>query len=135
LLADFRDPRTIPALKKAFDEFANRPRKTKDEADIKWAVRAYGDMKSKELAPSVLAAFEKLEAHTMLGGITYRDYSEAMVAAPDPGWSSSLIALLDQEMKDPQAAKTKEQARDLVDPFRSQQFWQVTAAQVLGELR
>src|SRR5690606_36129662 len=50
LLADFRDERSIPALKKAFEEFAKRPRETKDEQDIKWAIRAYGAMKSKELA-------------------------------------------------------------------------------------
>jgi HEAT repeat protein len=135
LLADFRDERAVPALKHAFEEFAKRPRNTKDEADIKWAVRAYADMKSKDLAPVVMAAFEKLQAHTMLGGITYRDYSEAMVAAPDPGWTSALIGLLGQDMKDPSSAKTKEQARDMIDPFRDQQFWQVTAAQVLGEIR
>jgi hypothetical protein len=135
LLADFRDPQALPALKAAFDEFAKHPRATKDESDIKWAARAYADMKSKELAPSVLAAFEKLQAHTMLGGIAYRDYSEAMVTAPDPGWTGGLVALLGQELKDPQSAKTKEQARDMIDPFRDQQFWQVTAAQVLGELR
>lgn len=135
LLADFRDPRAIPALKTAFEEFAKRPRKTSDEADIKWAVRAYGDMKSKELAPSVLKAFEKLEAHTQLGGVVYRDYSEAMVAAPNPEWAGSLIQLLSVEVKNPQSAKSKEQQRDMVDPFRDQLFWQVTAAQILGELK
>ncbi len=135
LLADFRDKRTEPALKKAFDEFAKRPRTTSDETDIKWAARAYGDLKLPSLAPSVLAAFEKLEAHTLLGGVTYRDYSEAMVKAPSPGWSSSLVGLLGQPMADPSSAKTKEAAKDMIDPFRDQQFWQVTAAQVLGELR
>ncbi len=135
LLADFRDKRTEPALKKAFDEFAKKPRTTSDETDIKWAVRAYGDLKLPSLAPSVLAAFEKLEAHTMLGGVTYRDYSEAMVKAPSPAWSSSLIGMLGQPMADPQTAKTKEAAKDMVDPFRDQQFWQVTASQVLGELK
>lgn len=135
LLADFRDERTLPALKHAFDEFAKRPRNTKDETDIKWAARAYAEMKSKDLAPSVLAAFEKLQAHTQLGGITYRDYSEAMVSAPDPSWTPGLISLISQEMKDPRAAKTKEQARDWTEPFLDQQFWQVTASQVLGELR
>ncbi len=135
LLADFRDPRTEPALKKAFDEFAKRPRTTQDESDIKWAVRAYGRMKLEGLAPSVLAAFEKLEAHTQLGGVTYRDYSEAMVRAPSKQWAGPLIQMLNQPMTDPRSAKTKEQARDLVDPFRDQSFWQVTAAQVLGELR
>lgn len=135
LLADFRDERAIPAFKTAFEEFAKRPRKTTDEADIKWTVRAYGDMKSKELAPAVLQAFVKLQAHTQLGGIVYRDYNEAMVEAPQPEWASTLIDLLAEEMKDPNRAKTKEQAQDMIEPFRDQQFWQMTSAQVLGELR
>jgi len=134
LLADFRDERAVPALNKAFEEFAKRPRTTSDEADIKWAVRAYGDMKKPELAAGVLAAFEKLEAHTQLGGITYKDYSKAMVAAPSPAWTSTLISKLEVEIKHPTSGKTKEQQRDLVDPYRDQAFWQVTAAQVLGEI-
>ena len=35
LLASFRDKRTEPALKKAFEEFAKKPSGSKDEADIK----------------------------------------------------------------------------------------------------
>lgn len=134
LLADFRDERAIPALNKAFEEFAKRPRTTSDEADIKWAVRAYGDMKKPELAANVLAAFEKLEAHTQLGGITYKDYSKAMVSAPSPTWTSALISKLEVEIKHPTSGKTKEQQRDLIEPYRDQAFWQVTAAQVLGEI-
>jgi HEAT repeat protein len=135
LLADFRDERTLPALKAAFEEFAKKPKKTTDESDIKWAARAYADMKSKELAPSVMKAFEKLEAHTQLGGITYRDYNEAMVAASSAEWSGALIQMLGHEMKDPATAKSKEAARDMIDPFRDEQFWQMTAAQILGELK
>lgn len=135
LLADFRDERAIPALKAAFEEFAKRPRKTSDESDIKWAVRAYADMKSKELAPGVLKAFEKLEAHTQLGGAIYLDYMESMVAAPSPDWAPTMISLLGQEMRDPTSAKTKEQAKDMIDPFKDQQFWQFAAARVLGELK
>ncbi|HSC87136.1 MAG TPA: hypothetical protein VLC09_07695 [Polyangiaceae bacterium] len=135
LLADFRDPRTLPALKTAFEEFAKRPRKTTDESDIQWAVRAYADMKSPELAPAVLKAFTKLEAHTPLGMAIYRDYSEAMVTAPSTGWGPELIELLGVEIKNPASAKSKEQQRDMVDPFRDQLFWQTTAAQILGELK
>lgn len=135
LLADFRDARTVPALKKAFDEFAKRPRETKDEQDIKWAIRAYGDMGAKEIAPSVLAAFEALKAHTQLGGITYKDYSKGMVDSPDPSWEDALIAKLGQKIKHPNSGKNKQQQRDLVDPYRDELFWQVTAAQVLGELK
>jgi HEAT repeat protein len=135
LLADFRDERAVPALKKAFEEFAKRPRETKDEQDIKWAIRAYGDMKSKELGGPVLAAFEALKAHTQLGGITYKDYSKGMVDAPDPAWESALIARLGNKIKHPNSGKNKAQQRDLVDPYRDELFWQVTAAQVLGELK
>lgn len=135
LLADFRDERAVPALKKAFDEFAKRPRETKDEQDIKWAIRAYGDMGSKDLAGSVMAAFEALKAHTQLGGVTYKDYSKAMVQSPDPSWESALIAKLEENIKHPNSGKNKQQQRDLVDPYRDELFWQVTAAQVLGELK
>jgi hypothetical protein len=135
LLADFRDERAVPALKKAFDEFAKRPRETKDEQDIKWAIRAYGAMKSKELAPSVLAAFEALKAHTQLGGISYKDYSKGMVDAPSEGWEDALIAKLNEKIKHPNSGKTPQQKRDMIDPFRDEQFWQLTAAQVLGELK
>jgi HEAT repeat protein len=135
LLADFRDDRSIPALKKAFEEFAKRPRETKDEQDIKWAIRAYGVMKSKELAGPVLAAFEALKAHTQLGGITYKDYSKGMVDAPDPSWEDKLIDKLNGKIKHPNSGKNKQQQRDLIDPYRNELFWQVTAAQVLGELK
>jgi len=135
LLADFRDERTVPALKKAFEEFAKRPRETKDEEDIKWAVRAYGVMGTKELAGPVLAAFEALKAHTQLGGVTYKDYSKAMVDSPSPDWESALIGKLGGKIKHPNSGKNAQQKRDLVDPYRDELFWQVTAAQVLGELK
>lgn len=131
LLSDIRDPRTEPALKKAFEEFAKRPRSTKDEADIKWAVRAAGDMKLPGLSGPVLAAFEKLEAHTMLGGIVYKDYSQAMTQIADKSWTSALIAKLNAEIDPP---KTKKD-RDKIDPYRDQLFWQTTAAQVLGVIK
>ncbi len=135
LLSDFRDERAVPALKKAFEEFAKRPRETKDEQDIKWAVRAYGDMKSKELAGPVLAAFEALKAHTQLGGVTYKDYSKAMVAAPSESWEDALVTKLAAKVKHPSTGKNKSQKRDLIEPYRDELFWQVTAAQVLGALQ
>jgi HEAT repeat protein len=135
LLADFRDERAMPALKAAFENFAKKPRKTTDEADIKWAVRAYGDMKSKELAPAVLAAFKKLKASTPLGTSVYKDYSKAMVSGASPLWTDDLIALFDVEIKHPRTGKTKQQTIDLVPDYRDQLFWQVTAAQVLGSLK
>lgn len=131
LLADFRDKRTEPALKKALTEFAKRPATSKDDADIKWAARAQTDLKLDSLADPLLQAFLKLKAHTMLGGITYRDMNEAMLADPQKSWSGPLISLLDGEIKPPKNAKD----HDAVDNYRDQLFWQTTAAEVLGQLQ
>jgi hypothetical protein len=126
LLASYRDKRTEKALKKAFEEFAKKPATAKDESDIKWAAKATGDMKLESLAVPMVEAFVKLRASTMLGGVTYKDYSESMLDKPSKAWVGPLIARQDQEITPPGKDKT------LIDPFRDQQFWQATAAQLLG---
>src|SRR5690606_24176805 len=90
-----------------------------------------GDLKLPGLSGPVLAAYEKLEAHTMWGGIVYKDYSEAMTQIADKSWTSALIAKLNAEIDPP---KTKKD-RDKIDPYRDQLFWQTTAAQVLGLIK
>jgi cellobiose-specific phosphotransferase system component IIA len=131
LLAEFRDKRAEPALKKAFTEFAAHPTGNKDESDIKWAARAEKDLKLASLGDPMLKAFLKLQAHTMLGGISYRDMNEAMVAAPQKSWEGPLIEMLSHEMKIPKDRKDV----DKIDDYRDQQFWQTTSAEVLGEIR
>jgi hypothetical protein len=126
LLASYRDKRTEKALKKAFEEFAKKPATAKDESDIKWAAKATGDLKLESLAVPMIEAFSKLRASTMLGGVTYKDYSESMLDMPSKAWVGPLIARLDQEITPPGKDKS------LIDPFRDQQFWQATAAQLLG---
>jgi hypothetical protein len=126
LLASYRDKRTEKALKKAFEEFAKKPATAKDESDIKWAAKATGDLKLESLAVPMVEAFSKLRASTMLGGVTYKDYSESMLDMPSKAWVGPLIARLDQEITPPGKDKS------LIDPFRDQQFWQATAAQLLG---
>lgn len=131
LLAEFRDKRAEPALKKAFTEFAAHPTGSKDASDIKWAARAEKDLKLASLGDAMLQAFLKLKAHTMLGGICYRDLNQAMVAAPQKSWVGPLIQTLSHEMKVPKDRKDV----DKIDDYRDQQFWQTTAAEVLGEIR
>jgi HEAT repeat protein len=128
LLASTRDKRTEPALKKAFEEFSKRPKTSKDEQDIKWAARAASDLKLASLAGPMVAAFDKLRASSMLGGVTYRDMNEAMNAIRDKGWVGPLVSKLDAEIVVPKSAKDK----DLIDPYRDQLFWQTTSAEVLG---
>lgn len=129
LLADFRDKRTEPALKKAFEEFAKSPRTSKDDADIKWAARANQELKLDSLADPMLQAFLKMRASTMLGGVVYRDLNEAMVAVSAKSWAGPLAAALDKPMAPPTSRD-----KEVADDYRDQLFWQTTAAEVLGRL-
>jgi hypothetical protein len=126
LLAAYRDKRTEKALKKAFEEFAKKPSTAKDESDIKWAAKATGDLKLESLAVPMVEAFVKLRASTMLGGVTYKDYSESMLDMPSKAWVGPLIARLGAEITPPGKDKSA------IDPFKDELFWQTTAAQLLG---
>jgi len=130
LLAAYKDKRIEPAVKKAFEEFAKHPATAKDDQDVKWAAIATEDLKLTSVSDALLAAFLKLRASTMLGGVAYRDVQDAMRVSPSKAWAGSLIKLLDAEMVQPKTAKDK----DLIDPYRDQQFWQVVAAEVLGRI-
>lgn len=130
LLASFRDKRTEPALKKALDEFVKRPATSKDDADLKWAARAAGELKLDSLNDPLVQAFQKMKTSTMLGGVTYRDLNEAMVKISAKSWTQPLISMIEAEIEPPQGPKD----RDKIDPYRDQLFWQTTAAQVLGEI-
>ncbi|HEY4105194.1 MAG TPA: HEAT repeat domain-containing protein [Polyangiaceae bacterium] len=130
LLAAYKDKRIEPAVKKAFDEFAKQPATSKDDQDVKWAAIATDDLQLTGVSDSMLNAFLKLRASTMLGGVAYRDMSSAMMVAPSKAWVGPLTKLLDAEMVMPKTNKEK----DLIDPYRDQQFWQVTAADVLGKI-
>lgn len=130
LLAATRDKRAVPAFQKTFEEFAKSGR---GGEEIKWASRAIGDMLPQELAPSVLGAFNKLRAASKEGSLVYRDFSEAMVKLKSSSWTTGLIEHLGEEM--PQLKTAKDQKnQDKVDDFKNQLFWQVTSAQVLGEI-
>jgi HEAT repeat protein len=129
LLAAYRDKRTEPALKKAFEEFAKSPKTTQDEQDIKWAARAQEDLKLATLADPLLGAFSKLRASSMLGGVSYRDLTEAMVAAPSKSWVGPLTTKLE-----PEIPKLDNKDKDSFDQVRDQVYWQTTAARVLGLL-
>jgi hypothetical protein len=130
LIAAYRDPRIEPALKKAFDDFAQKPKTGKDDQDIKWAARATGDMKLESLAMPMLETFMKLKTSSMLGGVVYKDLNDAMNAMPNKGWVGPLTTKIEAEIVAPKSDKDK----DLFDPFRDQLFWQTTAAELLGRI-
>lgn len=130
LLAAFRDPRTEPAIKKAFDEFVKRPATNKDDTDIKWAARGAGSMKLASVGDSMIQAFTKLRASTMLGGVTYKDFNDALQDMPQQSWAGPLRQMLDAPIVIPKATD-----KDKIDPYKDQLFWQTTSALLLGTLK
>ncbi|HKY36777.1 MAG TPA: hypothetical protein VJN18_12600 [Polyangiaceae bacterium] len=126
LLSSYRDKRAEPAFKKAFEQFIKTPATAKDESDVKWAAQATGNLKLESLATPMVEAFAKLRASTMLGGVTYKDYLEAMLDMPSKSWVGPLIQRLEPEITPPGKDKAA------VDPFRDQLYWQTTAARLLG---
>jgi len=130
LLADYRDKRTEPALKKAFDMFVKLPKTSRDETDIKWASRANEDLKLDSLSLPMLEAFRKLRTSSMLGGVAYRDMAEALVAQPP---NKALVGPLIEMIKAP-AVPPNEKDKTSFDDWKDQIVWQDTAAKVLGKI-
>lgn len=126
LLATVRDPRTEPALAKAIGEFASKGR---GGEELKWAARAAADMKLTGTADEMIGAFGKLRADSEEGGPVYRDFNQAMLTMADKSWTKPLIDKLEPPLELPQQG---EQNKGKVAEFRNQQFWQTTAAQLLG---
>jgi hypothetical protein len=130
LLASYRDKRTEPALKKAFEEFSKRPATSKDESDIKWAARAAADLKLDSVNGPLVEAFAKMRTSSMLGGVVYKDLNFSMLELSSKSWTGPLIARLEPEMTRPKDNKDP----SAFDTYRDQQFWQSTAAEVLGRI-
>lgn len=126
LLASFKDERTEPALKMAFEEFGKRGRGGKD---VKWASRAVRDMKLRSVSPAVFAAFKKTQPSTKEGAY-YRDLNEALLVLADPAWSSELIPMLDQDFPTPEQ---RQKDPNLTSEYKDKVYQTITAAQILGE--
>lgn len=131
LLSGYKDKRTEPALKKAFLDFAKHQSAAKDDTDIKWAALAASDMKLESLAGPMLEAFLKLRANTMLGGVVYKDFNAAMLSMPNKAWVGPLIQKIEAPVTRPQDKK----AKDAIEDYMDQQFWQTTAAALLGKIK
>ncbi|HEY3497039.1 MAG TPA: hypothetical protein VGK73_20210 [Polyangiaceae bacterium] len=128
LLADYRDKRTEPALKKAFEAFAKLPKTSRDETDIKWAARAMEDLKIESLGVPMLEAFRKLRTSSMLGGVAYRDVTKSLIAQPP--MKAAVPTLI--QMIEVQVTPPNEKDKTSFDDWKDQIVWQDTAAKVLG---
>ncbi|HET9956434.1 MAG TPA: hypothetical protein VFQ61_18120 [Polyangiaceae bacterium] len=130
LLSGYKDKRAEPAFKKAFEDFAKSPRTSKDDQDLKWAAIAAGDLRLESLAGPMVEAFAKFRASTMLGGVVYKDFNAALLDMPSKSWTQPLISKLEAEVRKPQGKADPSAVGDYMD----QQFWQTTAAALLGRI-
>ena len=130
LLADYRDKRAEPALKKAFDMFVKLPKTSRDETDIKWAARAEEDLQLESLGVPMLEAFRKLRTSSMLGGVAYRDITQSLIAQPpNKAMVGSLIQMIEVQVSPP-----NDKDKSSFDDWKDQIIWQDTAAKVLGKI-
>jgi len=128
-LGDARDARTKPALIKACSGFAAGQGSSED--DVRWAAPAIGALKLEEAAPALGDAFVKLEAGTQKGSQAYKNVHDAMLQLVSPSWKGLMIERLGRKMDKPAGAGDSGK----VTEYQNEQFWQTTAAEILGELK
>jgi hypothetical protein len=126
-LADTRDPRTAPALAKAFNEY--EPGKNED--DVKYAaVAVKGLVDAKKLTDqnvkdALWNCFSKFQVSKTKMFELVKALHDAVVAVSDPSYGPKAV----EKLTPPVDPKNVDNVRDQL------QFWQLTSVQVLGELR
>ncbi len=126
-LADTKDPRTGPALAKALNEYEAG----KNEEDVKYAAKAVqGLAEAKKLTDqnvkdALWNCFDKFQVSKTKMFELVKALHDAVVAVSDPSYGPKAVGKLNAPV-DPKN----------VDSVRDQlQFWQLTAVQIVGELR
>ena len=119
-LADTRDERAKACFIKTLKDY--KPDST--EEDVRAVCRAVAAMKLKEAAAPLMEVFTKIRASKPKAQSTYRDVHDAMLALVDPGWETQLINYVNRP------ADQKDQA-----VFTDEMFWQITAVELLGQLK
>ena len=119
----------MPAWEMAIREL--RPDSGAQDAAV--AVRAVVDSGVREprVLDAILAAFVRLEAGTEDGGQVFKSFMDAMRDLSAPAWETQLLHRIDRPMTFAEQADPKDRIRDC----RNEQFWQVTSAEVLGNIR
>ncbi|MCA9625124.1 MAG: HEAT repeat domain-containing protein, partial [Myxococcales bacterium] len=136
-LADTRDVRALPALTKALENYKPDDKRAEEyDTKIGDVVRNLGEMQREEklkdqpdVKKALFAIFRNLEAATpkAQNRSFFRTLNNVLVRISDPSWEDELISMLQKPIK---SAKQKA-LKDLTN----QVYWQVTAAEILGELR
>ena len=127
LLADTRDPRTAPALAKAFNEY--EPGST--DEDVKFAAQSVigqtqtGKVSDQSVIDALWSCFAKFQASKAKSINLVTDLHDAVLAVKDPSYGPKAV----EKLAAPVDPAIPAQSLDQI------QFWQRTAIQILGELR
>lgn len=120
-LSDARDARGAPCLIKTLKDY--KPDGT--EEDVRIAARGVAAMKAKDGAGPLFDAFSKLRASKPKAAAIYRDINEAVVEMSDPSWEAQCITMTAKPIADKKDMNT----------YNDESFWQLTCAQILGNLK
>ncbi len=135
-LADSRHEKAVPALVKALEDYKPDDKRA-DEYDNKMAdvVRNVGEMvrsgtikDNKEINSALMKIFTNLRAATPKAQNKgfFRILNHVMIQIHDPSWEQALIGMLNKPIK---SAKQK-----FLKDLTNEVYWQITAAEVLGEI-
>ncbi|HQK19609.1 MAG TPA: hypothetical protein PLJ27_19275, partial [Polyangiaceae bacterium] len=131
LLADSQDERAKPAWIKALKDY--KPNVTEPDVRACAKVIAETGVKDPEAMDALINVFVKFEAGSPKGALIYVDFKKALVDISSPSWKSQLLERLNRPMeKLEQSDRTNE---DKITAYRNEQFWQVTSAEILGEIK
>jgi hypothetical protein len=120
LLSDTRDPKAEPCLIKTLKDY----KMDQTEEDVRQVCRAVAAMKLKSAAGPLMEVFTKIKASKPKAQPIYRDVHDAVVALEEQSWEPQLISLVQRP------ADQKDQ-----NTFTDEMFWQITAAEILGNLK
>lgn len=132
LLADSRDVRAKEAWVKALKDF--QPNVSEDEAKNAARAIAKTGVRDADALDAIIGVFMKLQAGSEKGSVMWKDYMESMQEIASPTWEPQLLERLNRPMEIPDKDKDKDN-KDKITGYRNEQFWQVTAADILGTIK
>ncbi len=131
LLADTRDERAKPAWIKAVQEY--KPNVT--ESHLKAATKAIAEtgVKDPEAMDALIQAFIKFQAGRKKGNLMFRDFKKSLVDISSPSWKPQLLERINRPME--KLSPKDRGNEEKITAYRNEQFWQITAAEVLGNIK
>jgi hypothetical protein len=126
-LADTNDPRTAPALAKALKDYEPK----KSDEDVRYAAQATknianaGKLSDQGLIDALWECFAKFRASQTNSINLVTELHDAVLAVKHPSYGPKAV----EKLAPPVDPKSPESMRDQV------QFWQMTAIQLIGELK